>query len=1092
MPHAPFARFPSIFGDRLVFVADDDLWIGRLADDAAAVVASRLTPGGLVVSFPRFSPDGAQVAFTGRRDGASEIYLVAADGGEVRRLTYLGDPTTRTLGWRSDGAPSRILVASAAGEPSSARTTARVVSSDGREVERLDLGPVTGLAYGDRPRPVVIGVNQSLHRGAAWKRYRGGTAAALWFDPEGTGDYRRLLDALGGQLEDPCILGDRVAFLSDHEGIANVYSVAWDGGDLRRHSDHDEYYVRAMSGDGGRLVYQHAGDLYVLDSLASDSEPRRVALVLSGATRGRARRVLRAEEELGDFATDETGRASVVEVRGSIQLLTHRDGPARLLGGGDGVRGRLPCVMGRGPSAHAAFISDAEGEDAIEIVPCQRSSEAARRLGAGQLGRVLSLTGSPDGGSLAAAAHDGRVLLLEVATGAVRELDRSVDGDATGLCFSPDSRLLAWSHAGPEPLRQIRIARLSDGAVFEATALRFEDRDPVFSADGRFLAFLSVRVFDPFYDAHVFDLAFASATRPYLLALGGDATSPFGPELAGRPRPGDKGHGAAEIGDDDAAAAVGVFEPEGLADRLIALPVAAGRYRALRSVEGGLVWLAEPLVGVLGEERPPTTHPVRPWLVRLDLKSRKETTIVDELDDFSVSADKKSLVVRDGKSLRLVPSDRHVEVDSDEAGEEIIEIDLSRLRYELEPLAEWRQMYAETARLMRDHYFVEDMAGVDWDRAVARYRPLVERIASRDELSELIWELQGELATSHAYEVPPTVAPAPERRIGHLGAEIAWRDGQLVVDNVLPGESSVQAARSPLRSAVPPVVVGDAIVAIDGRELEVGEPIGRLLTGTVDRPVALGVRRGGDGPTDEVVVVPLADERPLRYQAWVASRRAAAHRASAGRVGYVHVPDMVGSGWAQFHRDLRLEVRRDALVVDVRDNRGGHISELVIEKLARVVRAWELGRYRAEQTYPKDAPRGPLVAIADENAGSDGDIVTAAFKLHRLGPVVGQRTWGGVIGIDFAYDLVDGTAVTQPRYGFWFTGELGWDVENHGVDPDVAVPFAPQDWAAGRDPQLERAVELALEALGHREVAAPPDLSTRPSRVAPPLGPRPT
>ncbi|MDA8296506.1 MAG: S41 family peptidase [Actinomycetota bacterium] len=1091
MSPAPFARFPAIWGDRLVFVADDDLWIGTLAGEGATVVASRLTPGGLVVSFPRFSPDGAQVAFTGRRDGASEIYLVAAVGGEVRRLTYWGDATTRTLGWRGEGAAGRVLVASAAGEPSSARTTARAVSADGREVERLELGPVSGLAYGEGDLPVVIGVNQSLRRGAAWKRYRGGTAGALWFDPEGTGEYRRLLDALGGQLEDPCILGERVAFLSDHEGIANVYSVAWDGSDLRRHSDHDEYYARAMSGDGERLVYQHAGDLYLLDSLAPDSEPRRIALSLSGATRGRERRALRAEEELGDFAVDETGRASVVELRGSIQLLTHRDGPTRLLGGGDGVRGRLPCVIGRGPSAHAAFVSDAEGEDAIEIVPCQLSGEAPRRLGAGRLGRVLSLSGSPDGGSLAVAAHDGRILLVEVATGIVRELDRSADGDATGLCFSPDSRLLAWSHAGPEPLRQIRVARLSDGAVFEATPLRFEDRDPVFSADGRFLAFLSVRVFDPFYDAHVFDLAFASATRPYLLALGTDAASPFAPELAGRPRRTETGQGEAEPGDGDAAPAVRAFEPEGLADRLIPLPVAAGRYRALRRVEGGLVWLAEPLSGVLGEERPPSAHPARPWLVRFDLKSAKETTIVDELDDFSVSADGRSLVVRDGKALRLLPSDRHVEADPDEAGEEVVDIDLSRLRYELDPIAEWRQMYAETARLMRDHYFVEDMAGVDWARAVARYRPLVERIASRDELSELIWELQGELATSHAYEVAPPVPPAPERRIGHLGADISWRGQRLVVDAVLPSESSVQAARSPLRSAVPPVVAGDVIVAVDGRELQPGEPIGRRLAGTVDRPVALRVRRGGEGPLDEVVVVPLADERPLRYQAWVASRRAAAHRASDGRVGYVHVPDMVGSGWAQFHRDLRLEVRRDALVVDVRDNRGGHVSELVVEKLARVVRAWELGRYRAEATYPKDAPRGPLVAIADENAGSDGDIVTAAFKLHRLGPVVGQRTWGGVIGIDFAYDLVDGTAVTQPRYGFFFVGALGWDVENHGVEPDVAVAFSPQDWAAGRDPQLERAVELALEALADHEVVTPPDLSTRPSRVAPLLGPRP-
>jgi tricorn protease len=247
----------------------------------------------------------------------------------------------------------------------------------------------------------------------------------------------------------------------------------------------------------------------------------------------------------------------------------------------------------------------------------------------------------------------------------------------------------------------------------------------------------------------------------------------------------------------------------------------------------------------------------------------------------------------------------------------------------------------------------------------------------------------------------------------------------------------------------------------------------------------------GGGDARRVVVEPLDDERPLRYQAWVAGRRAAVHEASAGRVGYLHIPDMMGNGWAELHRDLRVEVARDALLVDVRDNGGGHTSQLVLEKIGRVVTAWDVARHQTPETYPSDSPRGARVLLANEWAGSDGDIVTAGFRQRGLGPVIGMRTWGGVIGIDGRYDLVDHSMVTQPRYAFWFYGGVGWDIENRGVAPDIEVPFPPQDWAAGRDPQLARAIEIVLELLEQHPPAQPPDPATRPSRVPPALPPRP-
>jgi tricorn protease len=310
------------------------------------------------------------------------------------------------------------------------------------------------------------------------------------------------------------------------------------------------------------------------------------------------------------------------------------------------------------------------------------------------------------------------------------------------------------------------------------------------------------------------------------------------------------------------------------------------------------------------------------------------------------------------------------------------------------------------------------------------------------------------------------------------------------VDRVLPGESSAPAARSPLVAPGVAVRPGDVILAVDGRPVDATLGPAALLVGAAGKAVELTVARDGTGEPRRVVVEPLADERPLRYHAWVADRRAAVHAASDGRVGYLHIPDMTAEGWAQLHRDLHLEVAREALVVDVRDNGGGHISELVLEKLARSIQGWDTVRHGVPQTYPTNAPRGPLVAIANEWSGSDGDIVTAGFQRLRLGPVVGIRTWGGVVGIDMRYRLVDGTMVTQPRYSFWFS-DVGWGVENYGVDPDVEVPIRPQDWAAGADPQLDTAVRLALDALRTRPASQPPDPATRPSRAAPTLPPRP-
>ncbi|MFF2021312.1 S41 family peptidase [Streptomyces sp. NPDC058171] len=1101
MTQSAYFRYPHVHGELVAFTAEDDVWIAPLDGGRAWRVSADNVP----VNHPRISPDGTTVAWTSTRDGAPEVHLAPVDGGPSRRLTHWGGSRTTVRGWTDDG---RVLVLGAHDQASFRRSWARAVPLDGGPAETLPHGPVGDVVTGPGGRTVLLSAGKN-REAAWWKRYRGGTAGKLWIDPSGDGTFVRLHADLDGNIEYPVRVGERIAFLSDHEGVGAVYSSLADGTDLRRHTPLDGFYARHAAGDGTRLVYASAGELLLLDDL-SGAAPRRLDIRLGGQRTDLQPHPVSAERWFGAASPDHTGRGSAVSVRGSVHWVTHREGPARALAAEPGVRARMPRTFRADGEEHVVWVTDAPGEDALEFAPATGAllpdgpahpdpdpsdparsdpadSEPAdgttapattgtatarppRRIGAGELGRVMALAVAPDGSRAAVAAHDGRVLLVERTSGEVREIDRGEHGDASGLAFSPDSAWLVWSHAGPGPLRQLKLAHTADGTVTEATPLRFRDYAPAFTADGKHLAFLSARAFDPVYDEHVFDLVFVDGSRPHLITLAATTPSPFGPQRHGRPfETPDKD----ETPDSEGAPTTRI-DLEGLADRIVPFPVESGRYSTLRAAKDGVLWLRHPVVGVLGTARatPDDPHP-KADLERYDLVQRRMEHLASDADHFAVTGDgKRVLLWTDGK-LKVVPSDRRA--PSDEDGDAHLTVDLSRVRHQIDPAAEWRQMYAETGRLMRDHFWRADLGGVDWDAVLDRYRPVLDRVATHDDLVDLLWEVHGELGTSHAYVMPGGGWGHGEAQ-GLLGADLSRHpDGRWRIDRVLPSETSDPRARSPLAAPGVAVRSGDAVLAVGGHPVDPVTGPAPLLAGTAGKPVELTVLPAAGGAPRHVVVVPLDDEGPLRYHAWVADRRAHVLERSGGRLGYLHVPDMMAPGWAQIHRDLRLEVIREGLIVDVRENRGGHTSQLVVEKLARRIIGWDLPRGQRPVSYPQDAPRGPVVAVADEFSGSDGDIVNAAIKALGIGPVVGTRTWGGVVGIDSRYRLVDGTLVTQPKYAFWLEGQ-GWEVENHGVDPDVEVVQAPQDHAAGRDRQLDEAVRIALDALARHPAKTPPPL----------------
>jgi tricorn protease len=1080
-----YLRYPHLVGDRLVCIADDDVWLAP----ATGGRAIRLTADRSPASRPRLSPDGDTVTWISRRAGMPEAFAMPVAGGEIRQLSYFGDERTGSIGFDPAG---RLVVYTAAGQPLTDNRWAWAIDLTPEAdptPRRLPYGPVCDIAWAGSG---AVLLNTGYYREPAyWKRYRGGAAGRFWLDADGRGEFTEFLSELPGTKTCPVAMGDRFAFLADFEGHGNVYSVDAAGADLRRHTDHQRYYARQLVGDGNRLVYQHAGQLWALSDLAPDSQPRRLDIELAGSRQGRAPVELAVGKHLGDYSVDDTGRASVVEIRGNVVWLTHRNGPARSLAAVAGVRHRLPVILGPETvatqsaaaqsvtvqTAGVAYVTSADGPDAVEIVTPDGTT---RRFGSGEVGWILELVAAPDGSRLAIATHDCRLLMMSTADGALTELLTNPHGDVKHLSWSPDSAWLAFS--AEERIQEnssIRLCEVASGAIVQLTQDRFADTDPVFSLDGKYLAFLSVRTFDPVYDAKVLDFSFLLACRPFLVPLAADTPSPFDPDPAGQPV-GEQPGASPAPGEPPAVR----IELADIAERVLPFPVRAGRYAGLRAVAGGFVWTDRPIAGDLGESRLPGTD-IRPSLQRWDLARREQIELCPRLDDVRASRDGKRLLIRDSDKLRLVPADR---APSEGQPDAALEVDLGRIRLTVDPPAEWAQMLDETGRLMQQRYWIEDMGGVDWAAAAEKYRALLPAIATRDDLSDLLGELNGETGTSHAAEMASKPEVDPLLQPAFLGADLE-RDagGRWLVSRVIRGDTSSRAARSPLSAPAVGVRAGDELVAVNGRPVGPAGPA-PLLRGTADKPVELRTAR--DGQQRSVVLIPLPNELELRYLDWVASRRALVHAASDGRIGYLHLPDMMAAGWAAMHRDLDAEMSRDALIVDSRYNHGGNVAQLVLEKLSRSMLGWGMSRHHAPVSWPSNAPSGLMVSLANEWAGSDGDIFNVAFQELGLGPVIGRRTWGGMVGIDFRCQLVDGTRVIQPRCAFWFP-TTGWGAENHGADPDQVVDTPPHAWAAGADPVLDAGVAHLLGELEGRGPQPRPDLADWPMLRPPELPPRP-
>ncbi|MBB6551500.1 S41 family peptidase [Nonomuraea rubra] len=1032
-----YLRFPAVFQDVVVFAAEDDLWMVS----ARGGRAFRLTAGQAEAGYPRISPRGDQLAFVGREEGPEEVYVMPSGGGAARRVTFHGARCTVT-GWDPE---DRILYASDQSQPFEGRAWLHRVAPGGVP-ERLPYGPANSIAYGPE-NMIVLGRNTADP--ARWKRYRGGTVGDLWIDPSGDGEFRRLI-RLPGNLASPCWSGGRVCFISDHEGVGNVYSCTPDGQDLRKHTHHDDYYARNLSGDGHRLVYHAGADLYLLER---GERPRRLEVQLASSRTQRNRRFVEAADYLDSATLSPDGSALAITARGKAYAMANWEGPVRQHGSPDGVRYRFLTWLNDGVRLIAAASDDGDEEKLVVL----EGGEGGPGTEVARLGRINELVPDPAHDRVAVVNHRHELHLLDLESGRAELVEANPHGPPEDPAWSHDGSWLAYASPLNAQTTAIKLHHPETGRTAQASEPVLKDSMPAFDPLGRYLYFIGQRAFSPVYDQLQFDLGFPLGTRPYAVALRADVPDPFVP----RPRPLEEKD---DDEDDDEEEEEGEEDEEplrvdvdGLARRVTAFPLPEGRYEQVAGLKGKALILTSPLHG------DDTLH-------LFDFAKGESETFADGVSAFELGRDHKTLLYRAGSRLRVVKAGE-VPGEEEAPGRQSGWVDLSRIKVSVCPEVEWRQMFREAWRLQRENFWTEDMAGVDWPAVYDRYRPLVERVTSRGEFSDLLWELHGELATSHAYESGGEYRPGPDYSQGKLGVDWRLSDGVYHIAAVVTGDPWDPQATSPLNRVGLDVRTGDAVLAINGAPIGVGTatPNERLVN-QAGEEVELTLRR--EERVFTVTVKALADEQPARYRDWVNLNRAQCHQRSGGRIGYLHVPDMGPDGFGEFHRGFLAEYDRHALIVDVRFNGGGHVSSLLLQKLARRRLGYDYPRWGDPEPYPPESPRGPLVAITNEWAGSDGDIFSHTFKLLRLGPLVGKRTWGGVIGIWPRHTLADGTVTTQPEFSFAFD-DVGWQVENYGTDPDIEVDITPQDYARGVDTQLERAIDVALELLAERPPHTP-------------------
>ncbi len=1065
-----YYRQPALWGDTVVFAAEGDLWVATTAGG----VAERLTAHAGAESHPAISPDGRQVAFTAAYDGPPDVYVMPLAGGRPQRLTWDNDPST-VVGWTPQG---EVLYTSPRYSTLPGPELLAIAPESGAW-RRIPLAQASDGSFSDDGRTLVF-ARPGFHRNNT-RRYEGGTARNLWRFTDGDAEAVNVTPDHAGEDHSPMVSAGTLTWVNDASGMMNLWSMPLEGGAKTQLTDHEEWDVKSPAQDASRrtqrIVYRLGADLRLFDPATGDD--REIDLFLRSDFDQLAERWEDTPgRQITAMALDHTGERVALTSRGRVFVFPAKHGRRLQVDRQPGVRYRSATFL---DEDHILLASDATREVEFVAVPANGIGER-RQITRGATTLRFAGIPSPDGSRIAFTDKNNDLRIAVVETGDERVVSQNREG-VQSFEWSPDGKFLAYSGAALNTFVQIFLYELATGDQIQVTSDRVNSYSPSWSPDGRWLYFLSDRNLrslvgspwgprqpEPYFDhaIEIYQVGLEEDARPTfwsddeLVREAKKAEAEAKKEAADGAEESEGKSESQGKGDEKDEVKVTV-DRHGLESRVWKLPVDSGNYFGLSAVHDALLYFSR-------DSGPDAEM----HLVGLSTKpDSKPVTMVSDVRGFQISGDRKKALVRKGQALHVVDAAPR-KADLGET-----KVDLSGWRFPVSLAEDYEQIFVDAWRLERDYFYDPGMHGLDWEAVLEKYQALLERVTTRDELSDLIGEVVAELAALHVSVRGGEHREAEDDiNVANLGARLrrSEGDGGYVIEHLYRTDPDYPEWRGPLADPYHRVDNGDVLVALNGTSLLSVRAPGELLRNEAGQQVRLTLRDAGEKETRDILVRPQARESSLRYHDWQYSRRLEVEERGEGRIGYVHLRAMGSSNLSEWYRNFYPVFDRQGLIIDARHNRGGNIDSIILEKLLR--RAWFYwkGRTGIPTWNMQYAFRGHMVVLVDENTASDGEAFAEGFRRLGLGPVIGTRTWGGEIWLSNNNRLTDGGIARAPQTGV-YGPEREWLIEGWGVEPDIVVDNLPHETFKGRDRQLEKAVEVLLEKIAEdpREVPAPPE-----------------
>ena len=1091
--------FPDVHKDKVVFTYGGDLWLAS----SSGGVARRITTHPGRELFAKFSPDGKWIAFTGQYDGNFNVYVMPAEGGQPRQLTFYqgsAHPLSERMGihnevltWTPDS--KRILFLSVRDADNGWTKRPFSISIDGGLPEPL---PVTeGGLTSFSPDGNKIAYNPIFRNFRTWKRYTGGMAQSI-----------SIYDIKNNTIEDvphtdwtdtfPMWHGDTIYFASDRgaEHRLNLYSYDLNSKQIEQLTHFADFDVMWPSLGPDAIVFENGGYLYTFDF--QSKQPTKLTIYLPGERDQTMKHWENVSKLISDFDISPDGNRAVFSARGDVFTVPAKEGSIRNLTHTPGIREKLVAWS---PDAHwIAYVSDRTGEDEIYIAPQDGMSKNG--LGKDSLGKEEQITSgykgfkfgpvwSPDSKKIAWADKDLRLWYVDVSDKKPVEVDRAKYGEITNYAWSPDSKWLAYDKNEESLFSVVYLYSLADRKITPVTSSMTNSDGAVFDPNGKYLYFLSDRDFNEVLGNIDFEFANPKTTRVYLVTLQKDEPSPFKPQSdeagvkkdepdfsAGNSEE-SKSDNKSETAEKDKKAkdsekakpAEFRIDLDGIQDRVVDLPIEPSVIRTLSAAKGYVYYSSSPIQGLSGP-LPGETSAVHAF----DLKERKNKVLIDNVERFALSFDGSKLLYETAGGgdhgygiIDAKPSDQPKKATDGR-------LNLGGMRAEIDPPLEWQEMFNEVWRQERDYFFEKSMNGVDWQKEKDKYAQLVPFAADRYSLTYIMGQMIGELSNSHTYVGGGDYPDLHPVNVGLLGADFDLdpASGRYRIKKIYPGQNWDPRLRSPLTEPGVDIKEGDYLLAVNGRQLHAPQSPYELFVDTANDNVTLTVNsKPSEEGAHNLQVKPISDEGALREWNMVETNRKKVDAATNGRVGYIYIPDMGEDGLNAFVKEFFPQIRKEGLIIDIRYNGGGFVDQLIFERLRRILAGMDSARNFESGTNPPIVFHGSMACVTNHYAASDGDIFSYYFKYYKLGPLIGERTWGGVRGIRGMMPLMDGGSISRPEFAMYGLNSQ-WLIENHGVQPDIVVDNRPDLVVKGEDPQLEKAIEVVMHAIGPTPKKLPP------------------